>query len=131
MDKHQREKIEDSWQGRAKRATGGNTSRLGLILLAVIGQTPADRPMISIKRGAAIMPDGTVVADCMLRFQMEYRATALGTVQEIVGNFRGLADHLKLSDAERLEMFDLLRKWMGKDLRADTGRREWLKTTEG
>ncbi len=112
------DKLLDTWQQRAIRKTGGNKSRLGLILLAVIGHVPQDRPMISTARGAVITPDGFVVADTMLRFQLQYYATTLGHISEIVDNFRGLADALKLSDAERLEMFDLLRKWAGHDMRA-------------
>lgn len=112
------DKLMDSWQQRAVRATRGNQSRLGCIVLAVVGQAPTTLPMISLRRGAVISQDGWVIVDMMLRGQIQYYATVIGRVEEVVDNMRGLADALKLNDADRTAMFDDLRKWMGTDLRA-------------
>jgi hypothetical protein len=115
------DKLLETWQQRAVRKTGGNKSKLGMVVLAVVGQAPTNLPMISLRRGAVIDPAGWVIADTMLRGQIQYYATVLGSVRDIVESFRGLADVLKLTDAERIEMFDELRKWMGHDMRATSG----------
>lgn len=104
------------WKWRAIRATHGNQSRLGCILIAVIGRMPLNPPRI--RGNAVILEDGTVLADVELRNGKGFLATNLGSIEELVGNFRGLADHLKLSDKDRVEMFNELRMWCAKDFRA-------------
>lgn len=116
-----------SWKLRALQATQGNQSRLGCILIAMLGRMPQNPPRI---RGLAIItgdkfkangrsiPPGIVIADMELRNGKGFCATPLGTIDEIRDNFRGLADMLKLNDADRTAMFNELRMWIKRDYRA-------------
>lgn len=47
------------------------------------------------------------------------KIVCLGQITDIRDEFRRLADHLKLDDAERLELFNELRMWVAVDMRAD------------
>lgn len=107
----------ESWKLRAIRATKGNQSRLGCLLIAILLRTPVNPPRI---RGTAVISaDGIVIADMQLAGQAPFwYATKLGGIDEMISNFRGLADHLKLTDTEREEMFTLFRQWISKDFRA-------------
>ena len=44
--------------------------------------------------------------------------TGIGTVESVRDNLRRLADHCKLSDADREALFVELRKWIRRDWRA-------------
>lgn len=104
------------WKIRAVTATKGNQSRLGCILICMLGYMPKNPPRM---RGLAVITsDGRVLVDCQLAGQAQFFATDIGSVEEVRDNMRGLADHLKLSDADRVEMFDELRKWFARDFRA-------------
>lgn len=108
----------DSWQYRAIEATKGNQSQLGAILLAVLGRAPKHPPRFHGL--ASITSDGFVMCDFTGR-DGNYRYSALVCdTSDLVRNFRGLADHLKFSDAERTAMFDEVRKWISLDYRAKT-----------
>lgn len=104
------------WRVRALEATHGNQSQLGAILIAVLGRAPDHPPRFG--SGAVITTDGHVLAHFQTRDGEWHHGAYVATVQEINDNFRGLADHLKLSDADRVEMFDELRKWFVTDYRA-------------
>lgn len=106
-----------SWKARALIATRGNQSQLGAILIAILGRAPDHPPRFG--SGAVITSDGYVLAHFQ-DIRGEWHAGAfVSSVDELVGNFRGLADHLKLSDAERVEMFNELRMWITTDERAN------------
>jgi len=108
--------MEKAWKLKTVRSTMGNQSRLGCILIAVLGQMPKHPPRI--RGGAIITSDGLVIADMELRNGKGFLATPLGDITEIRDNFRCLADHLKLGDDERRELFIELQKWIVKDYRA-------------
>jgi hypothetical protein len=111
-----RDKVRATWQFRAEEATQGNGSKLGAILLGVLHRTPHQPPAYGSK--AAITTDDKVFCDYLDQSGVYHRAAYVCEVGELVSNFRGLADHLKLTDAERKEMFAELRKWIVKDYRA-------------
>jgi hypothetical protein len=111
-----RDKIRATWQFRAEEATQGNESKLGAILLGVLKRSPHKPPAYGSK--AAIGTDDKVFADYLDRAGIYHKAAYVCDVGELVVNFRGLADHLKLNDKDRKEMFDALRKWIVKDYRA-------------
>lgn len=106
-----------TWQYRAVLATGGNKSQLGAIVIAVLGKAPDNPPRFG--SAAVITSDGYVQAHFQTKDGVWHQGAFVGAVDDLVANFRGLADHLKLSDAERVEMFDELRKWISVDYRAN------------
>lgn len=118
----------EQWQARAIIATKGNQSHLGRIFLAVLGRAPSNPPRFSIEQGAVILDDyhakrlgindGDVLADFQAKPDAAYVAIRVGHIDEIVDNFRGLADAIKLTDGEREAMFMMLRQWIRKDFRA-------------
>lgn len=106
----------DSWQARAIEATRGNQSRLGAIVMAVLGQTPKEPPAFGL--GAVITSDGYIMCDFLTRDGELHTAAFVGAVADLVDNCRGLADHLKLADDERLAFFQSVRAWVKRDYRA-------------
>ena len=104
------------WHAMAIIAEKGNQSKLGCIIIAMLGYMPKHAPRL---RGlAVILPDGTLTADMDLGNGRGFLATPLGPVAEIRDDLRRLADRLKLEDAERVDLFDQFRKWVVRDLRA-------------
>ena len=108
----------NSWQARAVEATGGNTSRLGCLVLAILGWQHGRKPP-RFGSTAVILKDGTVMSNFQNKAGNMFANQAICTVQEMVDSFRGLADHLKLNDIDRLAMFEELRKWIREDKRAE------------
>ena len=108
------------WQHRAVEATGGNTTLLGCFVLAILGWQHGRKPP-RFGKVARIDKDGIVHSNMQDSDWNIHTKHCLGPVQEIIDNFRGLADHLKLDDRERTEMFDELRKWFAFDERANKG----------
>lgn len=102
------------WQLDLIAATRGNQTRLGSIFLAALGKRPpSNRRMFS--RHAVITKSGKVVADFIDSRGDVHAAQIVCTVQELRDNFRGLADHCKLSDKDREELFNTIRSWISRD----------------
>lgn len=105
-----------SWQFRAIQRTRGNQTLIGTILLAVLDKSYR----LSAKRfgrQAEIAPDGTVYAPYQAADGSLHPQMAVCNIQDMIQSFRRLADALKLSDNERIEMFQKLRQWIVKDAR--------------
>lgn len=90
---------------------------MGMIVRGVLG--------LNTRKGAAFGLSATIGKDSIVRTklrgihgQVMNVAHPLGTVIALRDEFRRLADHCRLPDAERLELFDQLKKWAGEDLRA-------------
>lgn len=96
------------------------TRSMGPMVRAVLGKQMARGPKLSLS--ATIASDGMVYAGLKHDETIISFAHPLGTVTAIRDEFRRLADHCRLNDAERLELFEQLRKWMGKDLRSEEDR---------
>lgn len=111
-----------TWQDRAVEATKGNGSRLGAILLAVLERWPRKVPAFA--DNAIITATGHVVCDFKDRDGNCHHGVLICDTEELTTNFRGLADHLKLDDAERTELFAKLQKWLAHDFRAISARRQ-------
>lgn len=107
-----------TWQYKAVAATRGNQSRLGLIVLGIIGKTPQNPPFLMLRPGLVITEDGDVLCDWIGSANAPIVATCLGDITEVRDNLRRLADHLKLSDPDRIAMFEALQRWVYKDFRA-------------
>lgn len=109
---------EGSWQKRAIRATDNNKTLMGCFVLAILGfQHGIKPPRFGTK--AVIDKDGILYTNMQAEDGRMYRNHCCGPVTDIRDNFRGLADHLKLSDAERNAMFDEFKKWIAHDARAN------------
>jgi hypothetical protein len=121
-----RDRYMQSWKGKAEAATGGNQSQLGAMLIAILGRTPHAPPMFArylsdgtvVAGKAVITVDGFVLCDFIHKSGIYSHHAIVCNVSDMVRNFRGLADHLKLTDAERKEMFDEVKKWIERDYRA-------------
>lgn len=107
---------QNSWPFKAILATRGQQTLLGCIVLNLICRQPKNPPMINSL--ATVDENGLTWAFVVSRTG-ERRLTCLGQIGDIRDEFRRLADHLKLDDGERVEMFDELRKWVAIDMRAD------------
>ena len=114
----------EHWKTRAVRACkpaggfrGGEDMLMVCFLLAVFGWQAGFKPRFG--RIARIDKEGMVFSDCVDGYGVKHKAECLGPVERIIDNFRGLADHLKLTDDERIELFSELKKWFAYDARAD------------
>lgn len=113
IDKQEAERA--TWQYRAVEATGGPKSLLGAILLAVLKKQRNTRPQFI--GNATITSDGFVMCSFVTRDGEHKHSAFVCDVPDLVRNFRGLADHLKLTDAERNELFLAVRNWIATDYR--------------
>lgn len=96
------------------------TRSMGPMVRAVLGKNQRKGPRLSYE--ATIAENGMVYAGLMHDNDLISIAHPLGDVIALRDEFRRLADHCRLNDTERLELFDLLKKWMGKDLRPKENR---------
>lgn len=108
----------DRWQHRAVRETGGNQTLLGCFVLAILGWQHGRKPP-RFGKIARIDEAGVAWSNMQNASGQVFTNHCLGPLQDINDNFRGLADHLKLNDTERREMFAELRKWFAIDERAN------------
>lgn len=102
------------WHKRVIGATRGNQTLLGCIIMAALGHMPPSRRRM-FGRHAIITKNGDVVSDFIDKNGNPYSGQRVCSVQELRDNFRGLADHLKLSDADREDLFRVLRGWISRD----------------
>ncbi|WP_316176252.1 hypothetical protein [Bradyrhizobium sp. SZCCHNRI1073] len=130
MDAHQ---LRESWQGRALRYARNNPQlrtcllsvfadnydeTLPFLLHAVTGTMSVQTPFYCTN--PKINKRGHIVADLLGSDGFRYRDAAifLSTAQ-MEATFRRLADRLKLSDDDRLDLFICARHWVKADQRLD------------
>ena len=99
-----------NWKEKALAATSG--SQFGAVLCAATG-TEAPPPCFTSK--ASVTSDGYVMADFTGKDGQHHMGAFVGSATDLVNNTVGLADHLKLSAAERAELFATVRGWIGAD----------------
>lgn len=107
----------DSWQYRAIQFTKGNSTPLGALLLAIINRNARNPPWFG--SAAEITEAGLVVTSFTGKDRRLYYPHVIGDVKFLTSTFSELADQLKLADADRVELFHLVRQWCTKDNRAD------------
>jgi hypothetical protein len=118
----EQEAFRATWQYRAVARIGANLHVGGQALIAALGPPwyRHDRVPRFLK-GPTIKPDGKMVAPYIgldLVYRPEFYFSPSPT--HFQNDFRQLADDLKLTDKERLEMFDKLSTWIFKDERIVT-----------
>jgi hypothetical protein len=122
-----------SWQGRMLHNTRNRP--VGAVVCSIIANSD-DEPMELLLR--AVFPDyaglkppglcsagriarnGTVVADIITieGIRLLRQAIFLDT-EQLQNTFRHICDDMKLSDADRKEVFDYVRRWIVADFRLD------------
>jgi hypothetical protein len=101
------------WPYRVTRASIGTTT--GLIVLAMLAKEPKVGPAFG--QTCEILLDGKVTTP-VRRNGVWGRREVIGTTISVRDNMRELADHCKLSDADRTAMFAELQRWIKRDMRA-------------
>lgn len=111
--------MQDNWRLRALRATHnektGEQSQLGCMLRAMLGKQGRVVPQYG--RSCTITGDGYVVAPLLRRDGQTDRHSMIGTCGQVESELRKLADHCKMDDAERQELFKTFVEWVGVDER--------------
>lgn len=121
--------IRAMWQSRALYAAKGITAKvLGCalmneyamampILLRVTFPNFKDVQLPALTGYATVWPSGRISCAMIDTNRNRKVVEVYASEEEMRGGFRRLADELKLSDAERVEMFAVLKKWITRDLR--------------
>lgn len=108
-----------SWQYRCIDKLRGNQTLAGCILTAALGRVASNPPTVGMT--GWIDKAGRVRSHYVTKARDVLPDAYLGiTAQEMAEGYRRLADHLKLNDGERVELFDTIRKWVAKDERAES-----------
>lgn len=121
-----------SWQVRALRAADGTTA---MALESVLTHTYEHILLVFIElafpwRHEPLLPciasavkvdkTGAVVADTIRKDHRVKKDTVIyRSEREMESDFRRLADRMKLSDADRIEMFKCVQRWVVADRRLD------------
>jgi hypothetical protein len=128
VNKHADE-IREMWQSKALAASTGKLRKVITVALAkeypgalvtlmkvtFPGFVDLDRPMFVSY--ATIAPSGRVICDMVDRDGSKRKVSVYLNEDAFIYEMRKLADGLKLSDAERTEMFTVLQKWVTSDKR--------------
>lgn len=104
----------ESWQCKVVEATRGNTTQLGAIIVAILRQTPASGKRC-FGQTAVITSDSMVLCDFIDRHGQKFPSAFVCSVRDLKSNLARLADHCKLSDDERKELFAAARGWISHD----------------
>lgn len=122
------QQLRDEWQCRLLVETKGKTAAVVLVMLANMyfeamdvllkvafpGFTQVNPPLFT--GHAKIATTGAVVCDYMDRDRSIYRdAIAYGSEDEMIREFRDIADRLKFSDEDRKAMFAMIKRWVSRD----------------
>lgn len=125
--------LRDMWQSRVLVAAKGEGPQFAIlirmfvaaygdaikILLAATFPGFRDLRPPQIVGHAAIAPSGRIIAD-VLEKSRRVRTHILYDNQDAMrADFGRLADKLKLNDFDRIELFDMLKRWLVRDYRID------------
>lgn len=125
--------IRDMWQSRLLRATKGKGDLFQTVLVVFAKEYPAamqillrvsfanfiDITLPTITGYATIEPNGKITAQVMTKSRRKARWIIWESEQAMRTEFGRVADKLKLDDADRIEMFGVLKKWIVADKRID------------
>jgi len=113
----EQEIIRMGWRYRAIQLLRGNQTQMGALVIAICGKRSSNPPRIMAS--GKIDKDGNVLVAFQGRDGTIHDPFRYCGVQEMCDQFSELADHMKLSDIERIEMFGEVRRWISKDDRVD------------
>lgn len=124
--------LRDTWQGRCLAAATGKT---GAVLLSVLAHNYDDAMLTLLKAvfpgfksitapffstAGKVAKSGHIVADMVTRTGTVAKNFPIYRNEiELRDDFRKLADRLKLSDADRVELFGAVKRWVVADRRLD------------
>lgn len=121
--------VRETWQYKLLFETKGNgkEGEVIMVVLANLYLEALEVLLAMMKRRfvppcltgyARIMAGGQVVCDLMKTPSLRLKNVLLyDSEDQMIGEFRRLADKLKLPDAERIAMFAALKKWVSQDRR--------------
>lgn len=121
--------VRETWQYKILFETKGNgkEGEVIMVVLANLYYEALEVLLRMIKRRfippcftgyARIMPGGQVVCDMMKTTSLRLKNVLVyDSEDQMIGEFRKLADKLKLPDGERIAMFGALQKWVSQDRR--------------
>lgn len=131
FDKHASE-LRGTWQGRCLVTAKGKTAA---VLLSVLAHNYDDAMLILLKAvfpgfksitapffstAGKVAKSGHIVADMVTKTGRIAKDFPIYRNEiELRDDFRRLADHLKLGDADRVEMFAAVKRWVVADRRLD------------
>lgn len=127
----------NDWRQMAINATHdpntGEPTRLGAIIRAVT-RTELKMPAPKFIGQAIVTSDGHVMCSFQGRDGRYHGGAYLGTFEEVVLNWRGLADHLQaqgMKDEQREVMFKALVDWVATDYRSEKMKEEHTRLLTG
>lgn len=121
--------LRETWQARVIAESTGKTRAVVLIvlsmnythamqtLLRVLGFRDIARPFLS--SGATIQLSGKLVCDVTEKSGLKAPSVVYESTEELNRDMRELADHLKMSDPERIEFTSAIQRWVVADLRVN------------
>jgi hypothetical protein len=104
----------ETWESRAVEVTRGNQTFLGCIINRMIG-CETDAPTFCSVTTAHITSDGYLIADFQIAPDRPFLATRVGSLLEVRHSLLKLADKLRLNEADRKDMLEAMRQWIGSD----------------
>lgn len=99
-----------TWKQKVLAATRG--SQFGAILNCALGEK-IEAPCFTSK--AVVTSDGYVQANFVDKNGCARHSAFVGSAADLVNNTKGLAGHLKLSAADRAELYAIVRGWIATD----------------
>lgn len=122
--------LRDTWQARCLAEAKGKTAAVVLIVLCmsystaiktllrvVFNRRDIERPFFA--SGAEIQLSGKLVCDLVEKSGIVHPVVVYESTDLLNRDMRILADHLKLTDAERLELYAAVQRWVVADHRID------------
>lgn len=106
--------VKPDWQISAIAAT--RNTQLGSILACAMGR---EIPPPCFVGKATITSDGYIMCNFIGADGRSHMGAFVGSAADLARNARGLADHLKLEDTQRKELYDTVVSWIGGSYKPD------------
>lgn len=126
------DRLRETWEARALRHARG---KFGAALVGVLFNEYAEKMPVLLRAAfpgfrdvalpaftgyATVLATGVVVCDMFDRERvLHHNVPVFDTEQDMIKQFRDLADNLKLDDAERIALTEMVKRWVVADLRVN------------